>query len=160
MDPLIDLLRRDARAPADELAERLGCSAAEVEGRIAALRESGAVMGFTAVVDPERADDGGTVTAMIDVKLTPDRGSGFDRLAARIARFDQVESCTLMSGGYDLSVVVTGDSLRDVARFVAEKLSTLDGVTSTATHFHLKTYKREGFLAHPEAGPDRLPVAP
>ncbi len=83
-----------------------------------------------------------------------------NRRKTRIAKFDQVESCTLMSGGYDLSVVVSGESLREVARFVAEKLSSLEGVISTATHFHLKTYKRDGFLAHPEAGPDRLPVTP
>ncbi len=160
MDPLIELLQKNARASAAELAELLGVGAEEVEARIAALEESGAIMGYTAVADPEHHEGGERVSAVIEVKVTPERGGGFDRLAARIAKFDQVESCMLMSGGYDLSVVVAGSSLHDVARFVAEKLSTLEGVISTATHFHLKTYKRDGFLARAEPGGERLPVAP
>ena len=159
MDPLIEILRKDARGTVESMAGRLGVGADEIETRIAALESSGAVLGYTAVVDSEKTDIG-RVSAVIEVKVTPERGGGFDRLATRIAKFDQVESCTLMSGGYDLSVVVSGESLREVARFVAEKLSSLEGVISTATHFHLKTYKRDGFLAHPEAGPDRLPVTP
>jgi DNA-binding Lrp family transcriptional regulator len=160
MDPLIPLLQDNARASVAELAERLGADTADVESRLAALEKDGVVLGYTAVVDAEKCEDGGQVSAVIEVKVTPERGGGFDRLATRIAKFDQVESCVLMSGGYDLSVVVSGESLHDVARFVAEKLSSMEGVISTATHFHLKTYKRDGFLAHPEPGPDRLPVAP
>ncbi len=94
------------------------------------------------------------------MRLTPERGGGFDRLAMRIARFDQVVSCYLASGGYDLMVVVEGGDLREVARFVSEKLSSLDGVLSTATHFRLKTYKENGFLFESEASPERLAVAP
>ena len=160
MDPLIELLQKNARSSVAELAGTLGADAAEVERRIADLESSGAVLGYTAVIDPEKAEEGRSVSAVIEVKVTPERGGGFDRLATRIAKFDQVESCVLMSGGYDLSVVVSGDSLHEVARFVAEKLSSLAGVISTATHFHLKTYKRDGFLAHPEHGPERLAVAP
>ncbi len=160
MDPLIDLLRKNARTSNAELAELLGEEETAIAARIAALEENGAILGFTAVVDPDRVDDVGRVSAVIEVKVTPERGGGFDRLASRIAKFDQVESCQLMSGGYDLSVVVSGASLHDVARFVAEKLSTLQGVISTATHFHLKPYKRDGFLAHPQAGDDRLPLPP
>ena len=160
MDPLIDLLRKNARTSNAELAEFLGEDEAAVSARIAKLEESGAILGYTAVVDPDRIDDVGRVTAVIEVKVTPERGGGFDRLASRIAKFDQVESCQLISGGYDLSVVVSGDSLHDVARFVSEKLSTLQGVISTATHFHLKTYKRDGFLAQPEVSDERLPVTP
>ena len=160
MDPLIDLLRKNARTSNADLAELLGEDEASIAARIADLEQSGAILGYTAVVDPDRVDDVGRVAAVIEVKVTPERGGGFDRLASRIAKFDQVESCQLMSGGYDLSVVVAGDSLHDVARFVAEKLSSLQGVISTATHFHLKTYKRDGFLAQPEAGNERLPVTP
>ena len=94
------------------------------------------------------------------MKLTPERGGGFDRLATRIAKFDEVESCMLMSGGYDLSVVISGSSLNEVASFVAEKLSTLEGVISTATHFQLKTYKSNGFLASVDHSGQRLPVSP
>jgi DNA-binding Lrp family transcriptional regulator len=100
------------------------------------------------------------VRAFIEVKVTPERGGGFDRLALRIARFDQVVSCYLASGGYDLMVVVEGTDLREVARFVSERLSTLDGVLSTATHFQLKTYKQNGFLFEGEAGVERLAVSP
>ena len=160
MEELIELLRKDARATAADLAEQLGMEASAVAEQMAALEKDRAIMGYTAVVDPEKVGNGRMVSAVIEVKVLPERGGGFDRLAGRIARFDQVESCTLMSGAYDLLVVVTGESLHDVARFVADKLSTLEGVTSTSTHFHLKTYKREGFLAQSEGGSDRLAVAP
>ena len=100
------------------------------------------------------------MTAVIEVKITPERGGGFDRLAQRIARFDEVESCYLMSGGYDLLVVVTGESLRQVASFVAERLSTVEGVLSTATHFRLKCYKENGTLLAREEEPNRLVVSP
>ena len=122
-------------------------------------RQSGAILGYHAIVDPEIAG-ADRVTAFIEVKLVPERDGGFDRLALRISKFDQVRSCYLMSGGYDLMVIVDGKSLQDVASFVSEKLSTLEGVTSTGTHFHLKTYKQDGFLANSDAEPVRLPVSP
>ena len=111
------------------------------------------------MIDSESAGDQ-SVSAFIEVKVTPERGGGFDRLSMRIARFDQVVSCYLASGGYDLMVMVEGDDLRDVARFVSEKLSTLDGVLSTATHFRLKAYKENGFLFEQEPSTERLAVAP
>ena len=101
-----------------------------------------------------------SVSAFIEVKVTPERGGGFDRLAMRIARFEQVVSCYLASGGYDLMVVVEGGDLREVARFVSEKLSSMDGVLSTATHFRLKTYKENGFIFEHDATPERLAVSP
>ena len=100
------------------------------------------------------------VVGIIEVKLTPEREGGFDRLARRIARFDQVVSCYLMSGGYDLLLSVEGGDLMEVARFVSEKLSTMEGVLSTATHFRLKTYKENGFAHGGDDDPERLPVAP
>ncbi len=160
MDSLIELLQKNARCGDKELAELLGATEDDIKAGVRALEESGVILGYTAVVDPEHIEGGERVSAVIEVKITPERGGGFDLLATRIAKFDQVESCVLMSGGYDLSVVVSGDSLHDVARFVAEKLSTLQGVISTATHFHLKTYKRDGFLAKVEGAGERLPVAP
>jgi len=160
MDSLIELLQKNARCGDNDLAELLGVSEEDVKARIGALEDKGVILGYTAVVDQEHVEGDKRVSAVIEVKVTPERGGGFDVLAARIAKFQQVESCVLMSGGYDLSVVVTGDSLHDVARFVAEKLSTLQGVISTATHFHLKTYKRDGFLATADGGGERLAVAP
>jgi DNA-binding Lrp family transcriptional regulator len=158
-DPLLELLRSKARHTHQELAEMLALSEAEVRARISAWEKDGTILGYHAVVNAELAGDV-DVQAFIEVKVTPERGGGFDRLAMRIARFDQVVSCYLASGGYDLMVVVQGTDLREVARFVSERLSTLDGVLSTATHFLLKTYKENGFLFEGETGVQRLAVAP
>lgn len=158
-DPLLQLLRSKARYSHQELADLLSLTADQVAARIAAWEKDGTILGYQAVVDPERADADG-VAAFIEVKVTPERGGGFDRLALRIARFEQVTSCYLASGGYDLMVVVEGGDLREVARFVSEKLSTLEGVLSTATHFRLKTYKENGFLFDRETSPERLAVSP
>jgi DNA-binding Lrp family transcriptional regulator len=159
MDPLLELLIQDAKLTEAELAEQLNLSDKEVRARIAGWEQDGTILGYQAVVDTEKAGNHG-VTAVIDVKITPEREGGFDRLARRIAKFDQVSSCFLMSGGHDLSVVVEGPDLREVARFVSEKLATLEGVLSTTTHFQLKVYKLNGFLAHGEDERERLPVAP
>lgn len=158
-DPLLELLRSKARHSHEELAELLAMSEAEVRAKIAAWEKNGTILGYHAVVHGERAGDE-NVQAFIEVKVTPERGGGFDRLAMRIARFDQVVSCYLASGGYDLMVVVEGGDLREVARFVSERLSTLDGVLSTATHFLLKTYKQNGFPFEDEGSMERLAVAP
>ncbi|MES2995695.1 MAG: Lrp/AsnC family transcriptional regulator [Verrucomicrobiota bacterium] len=158
-DPLLELLRRKARFTHQEIADQLAADSADVERRLAELEKNGTIRGYHAVIDPDLAGDV-SVSAFIEVKVTPERGGGFDRLAMRIARFDQVVSCYLASGGYDLMVVVEGKDLRDVARFVSEKLSSLDGVLSTATHFRLKTYKENGFLFEHESAPERLAVAP
>jgi DNA-binding Lrp family transcriptional regulator len=159
IDPLLVLLRRKARHTHAELAELLALSEEEVTARVEAWEKDGTIAGYQAVIDPQRAGDE-DVSAFIEVKVTPERGGGFDRLAMRIARFDQVVSCYLASGGYDLLVVVEGPDLREVARFVSEKLSTMDAVLSTATHFRLKTYKENGFLLEGEPEPGRLPVTP
>jgi DNA-binding Lrp family transcriptional regulator len=94
------------------------------------------------------------------VKITPEREGGFDRIAQRIAKYDEVRSCYLMSGGYDLLVIVEGEDLREVARFVSEKLATIQGVLSTGTHFMLKPYKEQGVLMHKERNEERLAVSP
>lgn len=158
-DPLLLLLRRKARVSDQELADVLSSDKDAVARRVAAWEADGTILGYHAVIDPEAAGDT-SVSAFIEVKVTPERGGGFDRLAMRIARFDQVVSCYLASGGYDLMVVVEGGDLREVARFVSEKLSSLDGVLSTATHFRLKTYKENGFLFERETPTERLAVSP
>lgn len=158
-DPLLQLLRRKARFTNQELAELLGMDQAAVAARIASQQADGTILGYHAVINPEATGDT-SVSAFIEVKVTPERGGGFDRLAMRVARFDQVVSCYLASGGYDLMVVVEGGDLREVARFVSEKLSSLDGVISTATHFRLKTYKENGFLFEKEIASERLAVSP
>ena len=160
MDKLIQLLKENARYSVEELASIVGLTAKEVETELSKLIESGTILGFAAVTDISKLEGSNVVSALIEVKLTPERGGGFDRLARRIAKFDEVESCMLMSGAYDLCVVISGSSLHSVATFVAEKLSTLEGVVSTATHFQLKSYKSNGFLSVSESSGDRLPVSP
>ena len=156
---LLKLLRRNGRSSDAELAERVSLSADEVREQIAAWEADGTVLGFEAIVDSAKTGQA-AVVGIIEVKLTPEREGGFDRLAARISKFDQVLSCYLMSGGYDLLLVVEGEDLVEVARFVSEKLSTMEGVLSTATHFRLKTYKENGFAFGGDEDPERLPVAP
>jgi len=158
-DPLLQLLRTHARYSHEQLAEMLSMEPAQVAARLEQLEKEGTIRGYHAVISPEALGES-RVSAFIEVRLTPERGGGFDRLAMRIARFDQVVSCYLASGGYDLMVVVEGDDLRDVARFVSEKLSSLEGVLSTATHFRLKTYKENGFTFEAEAASERLSVTP
>ena len=158
-DPLLTLLQSKARYSDTELAESLNLSPDEVRMHIDAWEKDGTILGYQAVVDEDKAGEAG-VTAFIEVTVTPERGGGFDRLAMRIARFDQVVSCYLASGGYDLMVVVSGKDLREVASFVSQKLSTLDGVLSTATHFRLKAYKEKGFIFEIEELEGRLPVSP
>lgn len=159
IDPILELLRRSGRHSVAELAERLGLSEEEVQERIAGWEKDGTILGYQAVVDPEAAGDQG-VSAFIEVRITPEREGGFDRMARRIAKFDQVASCYLLSGGYDLLLVVEGKDLMEVARFVSERLSSMEGVISTGTHFRLKTYKENGFGFDGEDDLERLPVVP
>lgn len=159
LDPMLEVLRREGRQSLAKLAERFSISESEAAEKVAAWEAEGSILGYQAVVDTEKANDAG-VSAFIEVRLTPERGGGFDRLATRISKFEQVESCYLASGGYDLMVIVSGADLMAVARFVSEKLSSMEGVLSCATHFRLKTYKENGFLFGGETQGERLPVTP
>lgn len=159
MSPILKLLEKNARLSSEEVATLLNLDPAEVSAQIERWEADGTIMGYQAILDPDKSQPD-EVSALIEVKIRPERGGGFDRLAERIAKFEQVTSCYLMSGGYDLAVMVRGGDLREVARFVAEKLSTMDGVLSTATRFQLKVYKRNGLLAKKEAGGERLSVTP
>ncbi len=159
MDPLIALLRQNARTSTADLARELNLSESAVLDRIARLESDGVLLGYQAVVDSQKVS-GSIVTAVVEVKITPERGGGFDRLAERIAKFSEVQSCYLMSGGYDLLVILEGNSLQDIATFIAEKLSTIKGVISTATRFRLKTYKENGVSLSREIKAERLAVTP
>jgi DNA-binding Lrp family transcriptional regulator len=159
MDPLIQLLRINSNRSHAELAGILGLSEPEVVAKIKLAEQSGVILGYHAIVDTLKAGQRG-VTALIEVKITPEREGGFDRLARRISKFEQVRECYLMSGGYDLAVLVEGKDLLDVANFVAEKLSTIGGVISTATRFQLKAYKQAGMLVNHSEDEERMPVSP
>jgi DNA-binding Lrp family transcriptional regulator len=159
MDPLLKLLQENATASLGNLAKMLNLSEAEVTAKIKQYETDRVILGYRAILNDEKMGLD-IVRAVIEVKITPERGGGFDRLAERIAKYAEVRSCYLMSGGYDLLVVVEGDDLRDVARFVAEKLATIQGVISTATHFMLKVYKDHGVLVSEDGNEERLAVAP
>lgn len=159
MDKLLELLQANSSRSAEDLANALGTTANDVTARIAAAEGAGVILGYQAVVDRTKVENRG-VTALIEVKISPDMGGGFDRLARRISQYPQVRDCFLMSGDYDLAVAVHGNDLYDVATFVSEKLSTLRGVLSTGTLFQLKTYKQAGFIVDHGEQEERLPVAP
>lgn len=159
MREILTILERDAHATAQRIAALTGLTEDEIRERIAALEASGVIRRYEAVVDWERFGDQ-HVVAFIDVSVAPARGTGFGDVAERISRFPEVRSVYLVSGQQDLRCTVTGGSIHEVADFVTRKLSTIDRVQSTATHFVLKTYKREGeVFAEPEAD-HRLPVTP
>jgi len=159
MDELLKLLRQNALESPANMARMLGITAREVKQKIASYEKSGVIRGYQALVNEDLLNLS-RVRAVIEVKITPEREGGFDRVAARIGRFPEVESLFLMSGGYDLLVFVKGETLRDVALFVNEKLATLQGVLSTVTHFMLKTYKDQGVLMESEKTDERLKVSP
>jgi DNA-binding Lrp family transcriptional regulator len=159
MDPLLKLLRDNAALKPADLARLLNLDEADVVARIKRYEADQVILGYRAVLNEERLGLQ-TVRALIEVKITPERGGGFDRLAERIAKYGEVISCYLMSGGYDLLVVVEGETLREVASFVSEKLATIQGVISTATHFMLKPYKEQRVLMNREVQDPRLAVTP
>ena len=159
MDPLLKLLEEHAlRTPAD-LAKMLHLSPQDVERRVKQYENDKVILGYKAVINDDKVDTD-LVKAVIEVKVQPERDGGFNRIASRLARFDEVTSLFLMSGGYDLLIFVEGHSLREVAQFVAEKLATLEGVTSTATHFMLRTYKEQGVLMENSEEFERLKISP
>lgn len=145
MNEVLQLLLDGEKLTPEQIGKVAGLSREEVEKEFRALEERGILLGWRPVISPN-AELENTVRAVIEVKITPEREGGFNRLAERIARFDEVESCHLMSGGYDLLVFARGRNLHQVASFVSEKLSTLEGVLSTATHFLLRSYKEQGYL--------------
>ncbi len=160
MNEVFKLLAEGERLNESQMAEILGLSEKDVDAQLAALQEEGLLLGWIPVLNPSTGSDN-IVRGVIEVKVTPERGGGFNRLAQRIARFDEVESCYLMSGAYDLLVVVKQSSLHKVASFVSERLSTIEGIVSTATHFMLRAYKEQGYLIEQvEEEKDRLDVTP
>lgn len=162
MNPVLTLLLEGGSLTTAQMAQVAGLTESAVEQHLEQLKKDKIFLGWRPVLDLSReAAAAAAVRAVIEVKVTPERGGGFNRFAERIARFDEVESCYLMSGGYDLLVFAKGSSLQKVAGFVSEKLSTVEGVLSTSTHFMLRCYKEQGFLLDVgEVQNSRLNVAP
>jgi DNA-binding Lrp family transcriptional regulator len=160
-DEVLKLLIEGEALDKAQIAVILNKSEAEIEAEFAALKKKGILLGWRPILHPAALAEGEGVHALIEVKITPERDGGFDRIAERIARFSEVETCYLMSGAYDLLVIVHGKSLHSVANFVAARLSSIEGVLSTATHFMLKVYKEQGHMfERDQQDPDRLSVSP
>lgn len=154
---ILHLLRENARLTNEQLARRMGATPQDVADAIEELESQKAILGYKAIVNPEALGED-RVEAMIEVKVTPKRGQGFDEIARRIGGFPEVKSLYLMSGGSDLLIFVDGGSIKEVAYFVAEKLSNQEDVQSTVTHFVLKEYKKDGTMLSDEGPACRLPV--
>jgi len=159
MDELLKILEANALESREAIARMLNLPRAEVDRRIAEYERTGVIRGYHTLLNENQVDPD-RITAVIEVKISLQRGSGFDALAHRISQFPEVRSAYLVSGTYDLLLFVEGRNLRQVAAFVSEHLATLEGVVSIVTHFRIKTYKHWGVLMHAEQSHDRLPVAP
>ena len=159
MKELLELLEHDARRPVSELAAILHRSEYEVEKDIRQLEKDHILLGYNAIVDWNRAGRNSVVSA-IEVNLTPQREVGFDAIAERISRFEEVSSVYLMSGSFDLLVILEGESLHEIADFIATRLATIEGVTSTRSHFVLKPYKKDGLIVGDKERDRRLVVSP
>lgn len=142
---ILKLLEDDARLSDKQLAIMLDRDENDIKKEIETLEKNGTIVGYKTMIDWEKTDRE-SVTAIIEVKITPQRDRGFDRVAEKIYNYPEVQSVYLMSGGYDLSVVIEGKTMKEVAYFVSQKLSTIDAVNSTATHFVLHKYKDKGML--------------
>ena len=154
---ILNILTEDARIPAKKIAAMLSIEEEQVKTCIADMEKSGLLVKYTAIVNSEKAEDS-LVEALIEVKVTPKKKEGFDGIAQQIAAFPEVKAVYLMSGAYDLAVFVEDKTLQQVSRFVSERISTFDGVISTATHFILKKYKIEGVLTEKEGADNRISV--
>lgn len=153
---VLSLISADSRLAPKNIAAMLGTDEGTVKKTISALEQDGVIVKYTAILNTDSVEED-FVEALIEVKVTPQRGHGFDMIAGEIAAHDEVKNLYLMSGAYDLAVIVQGKSLRSVSRFVSEKISTYDTVLSTATHFILKKYKVEGAMMRKD-GDSRISV--
>ena len=145
MSSVLELLLEGENLDTEQMSKVLNMSSADVEKELKSLQDKNILLGWRPVINPETFEES-VVRAVIEVKISPEREGGFDRLAMRISQFDAVESCYLMSGGYDILIFTKGDNLRQIASFVSERLATIGGVLSTSTHFMLRSYKEQGHM--------------
>lgn len=157
-EKIISLLRSNARLSAAEIAENINAPEADVVKAVREMEDSGVIRGYAAIVTDDAPGSESRVKALIEVKVTPSREGGFDRVARRIAKFPEVTDLCLLSGGYDLQLTVEGNSLQQVANFVSGKLATIEGVISTTTAFQLKKYKESGMIMQSDEEYERLKI--
>ncbi|MDY3982701.1 MAG: Lrp/AsnC family transcriptional regulator [Veillonellaceae bacterium] len=156
---LVDILEHDARRSVSDIAAMLSCTEDEVKKLMKELVNDGTILEYQTLINWEKLGDT-RVTALIEINLAPQREVGFDAVAERIYKFDEVKSVYLMSGSFDLMLVVEGHSLKEIANFVATRLSTIEGVTATSSHFMLKPYKKDGVVITGKEEDHRLVVTP
>ena len=157
---VLKIIENNGRIDSADLAKMVNVTSEELESTLKKLEDMNVIVRYMTIIDWSKVDEHQGVTAMIDVKVTPKRGVGFDDIAKRIYRFKEVQSVYLMSGVYDLSVTIEGKSMNEVANFVSQKLSTLDSVISTTTHFILKKYKHDGLIFEQGEDDKRIVVSP
>ncbi len=158
-EELLSIIEKNSRIGLSDLAIRLGKEEVEIANEIAKLESEGIICGYHTLIDWEKTSNE-KVIAMIEVRVTPQRGQGFDSIARRIYKYPEVQSVYLISGGFDLMVTLEEKTLKDIAIFVAEKLSTLDSVLSASTHFILKKYKVHGTILDKEEEDSREAITP
>lgn len=156
---LLRILEENSRLSAEEVASMTRLTSAEVEARIRALEAAQVIKGYSTVVNWEKAGNG-EVSAIIELKVSPERDYGYDRIAERLSRFRQVKTLRLMTGTYDLQLLVTGRNMQEVSRFVSEHVAPMDRIRETATHIIMKSYKENGNVLFEESEPERLPYSP
>jgi DNA-binding Lrp family transcriptional regulator len=156
---LLRILEENSRLSAEEIATMTNMSKSEVEKRVSALEAAQVIRGYSTVVNWELAGNG-EVSAIIELKVSPERDYGYDRIAERLSRFRQVKSLRLMTGTYDLQLLVTGKNMQDVSRFVSEHVAPMDRIRETATHIIMKSYKENGNTLFEQREPERLPISP
>ncbi len=154
-EKILTFIENNSRIDLKDLAVMLGSSEAEIANEIADMEKEGIICGYHTLIDWDKTSEE-KVTALIEVKVTPQRGLGFDKVAERIYNYPEVTSVYLISGGFDFLVMLEGKTMRDVAQFVSDKLSPLDSVLSTATHFILKKYKDHGSIMAHETKDERM----
>ena len=158
-EELLALIEKNGRIETKELAVLLGVQEAQVAKELANLEKEGIICGYHTMIDWEKTSRE-KVSALIEVRVTPQRGQGFDSIAERIYQYPEVQSVYLMSGGYDLMIILEGKTLREISAFVSDKLSTMDSVLSTATHFILKKYKDHGTVLSKKKEDEREMITP
>ncbi len=158
-EKILKAIEKNTKLTAKDIAVMLGEDEAAVAAAIREMEADKVICGYPALINWDKTEDE-KVTALIEVKVTPQRGQGFDKIAERIYKFDEVEAVYLMSGGFDLTVVIHGKTMREVATFVSERLAPMDAVLSTATHFVLKKYKEHGIPLVGEVHEERMLITP
>lgn len=160
-EKILQNISKNSRLTSEDLAAMLAATPEEIEQAMQEMEEQGIICGYPTLINWDKTENDERVTALIELKVAPERGRGFDKVAERIYQFEEVESLYLMSGGFDLTVIIVGKSMKEVARFVSTKLAPMESIVSTATHFVLKKYKEHGLsLVEGKSADERQLITP